>query len=342
MDINFLISFLFSSIALILFCKKKNFIVDLKLEKHKRHSSVSKSFSIGGILLLVYLLYYFLYLDNDYLIASFISSIFLIGFLSDIKKLNSVRLRFFLQVILIFAFTQTLDLEIISTKVDFIDLLLSNIYFNNVFVTFCLMVLINGGNFIDGLNTFLLSYFLSIYFVLLFFFGSQTSEDFQFLINLMIILIILISLNFSGIIYMGDSGAYLLSLITGIYLINFSTDNLDISPYLIVLFFWYPCFELLFSMIRRKIKQNETYKPDTKHLHQLLNDFIKNKIKKNQSYFTHTITSLIINSYNLLIFVISVQFIYSSEMLMLILIINIILYLYLYNLLSKKVIKTIH
>ena len=212
-------------------------------------------------------------MDNDYLIASFISSIFLIGFLSDIKKLNSVRLRFFLQVILIFAFTQTLDLEIISTKVDFIDLLLSNIYFNNVFVTFCLMVLINGGNFIDGLNTFLLSYYLSIYFVLLFFFGSQTSEDFQFLINLMIILIILISLNFSGIIYMGDSGAYLLSLITGIYLINFSTDNLDISPYLIVLFFWYPCFELLFSMIRRLVFNLYSYKPDTMHLHQMI--FVK-------------------------------------------------------------------
>ena len=138
---------------------------------------------------------------------------------------------------------------------------------------------------------------------------------------------------------MGDSGAYLISILMGTFLINFSSNNFTISPYLIIIFLWYPCFELLFSMIRRKIKRNKTYKPDTKHLHQLLHDLIKNKFNIINEKFSHFITSLIINLYNLLIFMISIEFIYYSEILVLILIINISLYLLTYFILSKGIIK---
>ena len=144
MYINFLALFVASSLFLFFFCKKFNLFVDYKIEKHKRHSSKSKSYSIGGILLLIYLLYYFAYLKHEYLISIFLFLIFFIGFLSDIKKLNSVSIRFFLQVIFIFLFVNTIDIEIKTTKINFIDNLLSNSYINNLFVTFCLMVLING------------------------------------------------------------------------------------------------------------------------------------------------------------------------------------------------------
>ena len=69
---------------------------------------------------------------------------------------------------------------------------------------------------------------------------------------------LILLLNLCGFIYMGDSGAYLLSSFTGIYLINFSYNNEYISPFLIVVLLWYPCFELLFSMIRRFIDKSET------------------------------------------------------------------------------------
>ena len=74
---------------------------------------------------------------------------------------------------------------------------------------------------------------------------------------------------------MGDSGAYLLSLFTGIYLIDFSAQNFFISPYLVIVFLWYPCFELLFSMLRRYLNRNKSYEPDTEHLHQIFYKSIK-------------------------------------------------------------------
>ena len=74
---------------------------------------------------------------------------------------------------------------------------------------------------------------------------------------------------------MGDSGAYLLSILSGVYLINFSYNNDYISPFFIILLLWYPCFELLFSMIRRFKNKSKTYKPDSNHLHQFIYDFIK-------------------------------------------------------------------
>tara|TARA_A100000164_G_C21893751_1_gene766797 strand:- start:142 stop:1164 length:1023 start_codon:yes stop_codon:yes gene_type:complete len=339
MNINFLAFFVVFSLFLIFLCKKLNLFVDYKLEKHKRHSSKSKSYSIGGILLLIYLLYYFAYLKHEYLISIFLFLIFFIGLLSDIKKLNSVSIRFFLQIIFIFLFVNAIDIEIKTTKINFIDNLLSNSYINSLFVTFCLMILINGGNFIDGLNGLILKYYVVITFVILFYLNTFLLQDLEFFKNLTLILLVLLIFNIVGALYMGDSGAYLLSTLMGILLINFSSNNVSISPYLIILFFWYPCFELLFSMIRRKIKDNKTYKPDTQHLHQLLHDFIKSKFHIINEKFSHIITSFVINSYNLLVFIISIRFIYYSEILISILILNISIYLFTYFLLSKKMIK---
>ena len=339
MYINFLVLFVAFSLFLFFLCKKLNLFVDYKLEKHKRHSSKSKSYSIGGILLLIYLLYYFAYLKQEYLISILFFLIFSIGLLSDIKKLNSVIIRFFLQVIFIFLFVNAIDIEIKTTKVDLIDNLLTNSYINSLFVTFCLMVLINGGNFIDGLNGLILKYYIAIASVILFYLNIFILQDLEFFKNLILILLVLLIFNMLGGLYMGDSGAYLISTLMGILLINFSSNNLSISPYLVIIFVWYPCFELLFSMIRRKIKNNKTYKPDTQHFHQLLHDLIKSKFGIINEKFSHIITSFIINSYNLLIFIISIKFIYYSEVLVSILILNIGVYLFTYFLLSRKMIK---
>ena len=80
------------------------------------------------------------------------------------------------------------------------------------------MVLINGGNFIDGLNGLLIKYYLLIYLVIFFNFDYNICTDTDFLLNLIIVLSLILLLNLCGFIYMGDSGAYLLSIFSGIYL----------------------------------------------------------------------------------------------------------------------------
>ena len=332
---NFLFFFIIISLLLVYFCRKNNLIVDYKLENHKRFSSKLKSNSIGGIFLIIFLFYeYVIENQNNYLFL-FLFLIFLIGLLSDLKKLNDVSLRFFLQIILIIFFISIIGIEIKNTRIEYLDIIIANKFANIIFVSFCLMVLVNGGNFIDGLNGLLLKYYLLVYLIILFNFGDNPYVNNNFLINLLIILSITLLFNLLGFIYMGDSGAYLLSTLSGIYLINFSYNNDYISPFFIILLLWYPCFELLFSMIRRYKDKTKTYKPDTSHLHQFIYNFIKKKFNFNNNVI-HFSTSTIINSYNLLVFIIAINFIYSSKMLILIIVLNIFVYISAYIFFKKK------
>ena len=91
----FIIFFLILSFLLIYISKKYNLFVDFKLEKHKRFSTNLKSYSIGGVLLITFFTYSFILNQKEHLLFLFLSSIFLLGIFSDLKKLNSVSLRFF-------------------------------------------------------------------------------------------------------------------------------------------------------------------------------------------------------------------------------------------------------
>ena len=333
----FIIFFLISIFLLIYFSRKYNLFVDYKKEKHKRFATNLKSYSIGGILLITFFLYSFILNEKNYLLFFFLFSVFLIGLFSDLKKLNSVNLRFFLQIIIIIFFIFFLDLRIIYTKIDLFDSILqNNILVNIIFTTFCLLILINGGNFVDGLNGLILKYNIIIYVIL--FFGLSDNYYYpekHFLQNLIIVLSIILALNIRGLLYMGDSGAYLLSLFTGIYLINLSTTNFFISPYFVILLLWYPCFELLFSMIRRSLKAMKTYKPDNFHLHQLIYTFVKIKLNLRNSLIIHFFTSLVINSYNLVIFLIALNYRYDSKILIYLILFNLVIYTSFYKIFYK-------
>ena len=87
--------------------------------------------------------------------------------LSDLKILDSAKKRFFIQIIIVLSFTFVVQLEVTPTKIIFFDNMIENTYWSFIFTTFCLMILINGSNFIDGLNGLLLGYSLLIILTLL-------------------------------------------------------------------------------------------------------------------------------------------------------------------------------
>ena len=154
--------------------------------------------------------------------------------------------------------------------------------------------------------------------------------------DLIFILLFVFTLNLFGIIILGDSGAYLLSIIFGLNLIEFASLNNYYSPYFIILLLWYPCFELLFSMMRRYLKKNSSYEPDTYHLHQILYKSIKKFSITNNIKINHLLTSFFINFYNLISFYIGTKFISHTQSLILIITINIIFYLTFYNHLKRS------
>ena len=110
----------------------------------------------------------------------------------------------------------------------------------------------NGTNFIDGLNGLVIGYYL-IVLLILFKLGLLNdlfinNSELQFFVYFLFILFLL---NIKNKLYLGDSGSYLLSFFIGYILILIYNGNLIFSPFFIVLLLWYPCFENLFSIIRK-------------------------------------------------------------------------------------------
>ena len=316
-------------------CKNNNILLDRKTEKHKKFTSIQKNYSIGGILIYINILFYhFFYINLEIITLLFLTAIFLLGFFSDLKILNNPKIRFLLQGLILYFFVFFIELKIPNTSIPYLDFLLSNLYFNHFFAVFCLMILVNGSNFIDGLNTLLINYNVLIYSILILFF-SHTLIDIEYIKYFFIILLSLLFFNLNGKIILGDSGSYLLSIISGILLIKFAFDNQEISPFFIILLLWYPCYELLFSMIRRLKSKETMYKPDVYHFHQLLFNLFNSKLD-NKRNLNHLLVSTIINFYNLIVMMIGINYIYNSYKLVFILLVNVIIYTAFYFILKKN------
>ena len=246
-------------------------------ENHQSFSNVGNIPLSGGIFLIFPLVYFYL---NDLILISFICIVFLIGFFSDRKILASPQKRFFFQILSILTFVIITDLKIVSSRIELFDTMLDNHVFAYIFSSFCLLILINGSNFIDGLNGLLISYSLIVIFIL----GNLglvndtiiSDQHFNLIVSLILLLLLLNVLN---ILMLGDSGAYLLGFLIGFIIINSHKNNLGVTPYFYISLIWYPCFENLFSILRKLNKKFSPLNPDNKHLHQLVFFFIKEKLK---------------------------------------------------------------
>ena len=204
--------------------KKKNYFLSMNTSEHQKFAN-SKIPLIGGFFLLIPLL---IYLHKDYLFfLSILSLIFLLGVFSDLNILSSPKKRFFLQCLLILFFVFVKQIEVLPSRINYIDENFINTYWSYFFTAFCLMILINGSNFIDGLNGLLLGYLLIILFIVyklnLFSYINLSEEKFIFLIFTFVIVFIF---NLFNQFFLGDSGAYSLSLFIGFILIKIYNANI--------------------------------------------------------------------------------------------------------------------
>ena len=256
----------------------------------------------------------------------FLILIFSIGLFSDIKILSKPSRRLFLQSILITLFVYFFDNNIISTRIIILDHMLKNFYFSIFFTSLCLIIVVNGTNFIDGLNSLVLTYYLIILTILykLNLLAGINITDFQS-IYLFYLLLILIIFNFFNKLYLGDSGAYLLGFLFGYLLIDVHNNHLDISPFFVALLLWYPCFENLFSIIRKFNLGKSPVAPDSKHFHQLLFYYLRNKYKFN-NLICNNFSSITINTYNCLILYFGSLDVYNTQYLVTLIFMNIIIY----------------
>jgi len=313
---------------------KNSILLNFTGEKHQRYASKEIIPLSGGII--VILSFSFFFYSNSNLFLFFSMFLFLIGIISDSKIKISANKRLLVQFLIIFTFVYFDNLKIQNTRVLFLDNILNESLLNYLFVSFCLLILVNGTNFIDGLNTSVIGYYLiiSIFLLKTSFLNDLNIEKDIWVIWILTLIIIYIY-NFFKKIFLGDNGSYTLSFIYGVLLIKFHYLNTHISPYFIILILWYPCFEMLFSVIR-KIKKNKAPNlPDTYHLHQLIYFFILKKEFNINKKFKNSFSANLINLFNLIVIYISFQNIYNSYFQILLISINILTYSILYYLLFK-------
>ena len=306
----------------------KNLLPSLSGEKHQLFVETKKIPLSGGFIIIVTFL--FLEKFNLEFYYLFLIMVFGIGFFSDLKMIKSPRIRFFLQILCIFLFVIIYDFHISNIRIFLFDFLLRYKFFSSFFVIFCLLVITNGTNFIDGLNGLVLGYFILL---LITIYNLQLYENLnitQFeILYFMACLFFLLLFNFFNKLYIGDSGSYLLGFSFGIFLIAIYESNSTISPFFIVLLLWYPCFENLFSIIRKYRFNTSPLKSDNKHLHQMLFYFIKKRFGLT-SLSSNNLCSILINTFNILTISTGTINIFNTQFQILVIFFNIIFYIIVY------------
>ena len=297
----FFFVYLLLVILLSLIFKKKGIFLNYSGDIHQSFSNKKNVPLAGGLFVLIPIVFFL----NDLLINCFIISIYLIGFFSDRKILVSPKKRFLIQCVLILLFVVIFDIRINSSRIELFDVILSNKIFAIPFSAFCLLILINGSNFIDGLNGLLISCTIIILLMLVKLNLIDNSIISDHSINLiLLILLLLLLLNIFNVLMLGDSGAYLLGFFMGFIIISSHASNPNISPYFFISLIWYPCFENLFSILRKINREFSPLKPDSKHLHQLVFFFLTKKFNF-KLIISNNLSSAIICFFNFLIIYIS-------------------------------------
>ena len=325
LEIKVLLFTLFLVLILNYSLRKFKFLVDKKYSIHKSFASTDLIPISGGI---VFFFSIITFLSTDNLYSKIlIIFIFLIGLLSDLNYLISPVKRILLQLFFIFLFIYINEIYVETIRLDIIDQLLQNIIFKIIFTSFCLLVLINGSNFIDGLNTILIGYYIILSFICILLikkFGLHHT-NFQNFIIIISTLCVLFTFNFFGKLFSGDGGAYLISFIIGIFLINLVSFSAQISPYFVACLLWYPAYENLFSIFRKTILKKSIIKPDNRHLHHLIFLYFKNKIKLKNSLL-NSISGISVNIFNLIIFYNAYQNMSQTKNLIFLIFISVIVY----------------
>ena len=291
------------------FLLKKKILINETGDIHQKFSSKSSVPLTGGIFIFLGFLFYY---DGIYSFILFSLIILILGILSDLKLIRSAKKKLLLQILFILFYTVFNDFQISDTRINFLDTILNNNYINYLFVTFCILIVINGSNFIDGMNTLCIGYYLLIISIIYY----LKLNDVIVIENISIFYIFIVILfafiiNLKNKFFLGDSGAYLIGFSFAILLINIYKWNLWLSPFFIILLLWYPCYENLFSIIRKNILNKSAMFPDVKHTHQLIFFFINKKYKLT-SFVSNILTGQIINIYNFLIMLVALNFIKNS------------------------------
>ena len=230
---------------------------------------------IGGLLFLSSFFITFIFVEIKFLslilpllFGSLI--IFLFSLYEDLK--HSLSPYFRLSILFIGSFVFVFFSKLPDINVSILLLIKDFEIIKLLLFTLSLMLLMNGFNFIDGLNGLSSFNFLSIMSSILYI-GHFYNDS--FIVNLATFIIVfavfVFLLNYPfGKIFLGDSGSYIYALFSGALIIYLFQRHSQLPTLLAMVILSYPITEMLFSIFRKIYLKYSPLRPDVNHLHHLV------------------------------------------------------------------------
>lgn len=266
--------------------------------------------------------------------------VFLSGFIEDLTRSLHPKMRLILMSVGATAAFFILDVKITKVDVPLIDPILSISLISFLFTVFALVGLSNAINIIDGFNG--LASGVSIMILLAITYVANNVGDFLVRdLSIMTIFALLgfFILNFPfGKIFLGDGGAYFIGFWIGVLVVLLVKNNPSVSPWFALAVSFYPVYDVLFSIYRRKfIQEKSAFDPDALHLHTIIyRIFISRKFNIQNKVLQNSLTSIFLWILNLFAVVPAVVF-YSNT---LYLVVVCFIFAVIYNLTYKNLIHT--
>ena len=257
--------FIFLIISKYSFKIKNGVLLDTNFSKPQafHETPVSRSGGIASILSLCVFFYIYdlLYSEILYNYIFMSLSMFLIGFLDDLRLHIKPNNRLILMILSLFILVYFLPINLFHVDIPILSSLLEIKLFSTIFLIICFLFLINGANLIDGFNGLLTFNLIIVNFILTYLNISNGNFEFSLiLISQIIILLVFLLFNFpKAKIFLGDSGAYLFGSLVALNTVI--TNNLiaSISSLFFCSLLFYPFFEVFFSFLEKYIKENHHF-----------------------------------------------------------------------------------
>ncbi len=193
---------------------------------------------------------------------------FLSGIFEDFHNAISAKTRLVLQLVAALA-----AIFLTNAVVTYIGLGITLPYFIGViFSAFAIVGVMNAINIIDGFNGLAGGIVLLI--LISFGITAAKMED-LYIVQLNLVTASAVCgffvVNFpKGRIFLGDGGAYLLGFLVALSGIFLASHHEKVSPWYILCVLIYPVWEVIFSIIRKKMDGTSPLQPDRYHLHMLV------------------------------------------------------------------------
>ena len=224
--------------------------------------------------------------------------VFVAGLAEDLTKKVGVKYRLFGAFFSGLAFCWLFEIQAIRLDVIYLDALLQNPLLAIAFLCFAIAGLANAYNIIDGFNG-LASMVSIISLIAILCVSIQVNDGLVIELALMTIGAIggFFLCNYPrGLIFLGDSGAYLIGFLIACLSILLVARHDTISPWFALTVNAYPILETIFTIWRRKFHQGKSVGlPDASHFHSLIYRrvmrFSHNEDDKTHQYLRNAKTS---------------------------------------------------